>query len=86
MSFTETYQVLSTNWLLCACAGVSDAMAAAAQAQGLCSVVGDRPGRAEPRENKRRPKVLKLMTVPRSVYKAAIKVATTSLAAPAKIP
>lgn len=86
MSFTETYQVLSTNWLLCACAGVSDAMAAAAQAQGVCAVVGNRPGRAEPRENKRRPKVLKLMTVPRAVFQAAFKAATAARASLAKIP
>ena len=72
MSFTETYQVLATNWLLCACTGVSEAMAVSAQQQGACAKVGQRPGRSEPRENKRRPKVLKLMTVPRRVYHAAL--------------
>lgn len=72
MSFTETYQLLSTNWLLCACSVVSGAMATSAQVQGACAVVGARPGRIEPRENKRRPKVLKLMTVPRRIFKAAI--------------
>lgn len=71
MSFSETYQVLSTNWLLCACTGISDAMATSAQAQGVTAIVGHRPGRCEPRENKRRAKVLKLMTVPRNVAKAA---------------
>jgi hypothetical protein len=86
MSFTETYQVLSTNWLLCACVGVSDAMAAASQAQGVCAIVGNRPGRAEPRENKRRPKTLKLMTVPRAVFKATLKAAIAALAALTKIP
>lgn len=71
MSFSETYQVLSTNWLLCACNGVSNAMAESALAQGVCAIVGNRPGRFEPRENKRRPKVLKLMKVPRQLFKAA---------------
>jgi hypothetical protein len=72
MSFTETYQLLSTNWLLCACAGVNEAMVSSAQAQGVCAIVGNRPGRSEPRENKRRPKVLKLMTVPRRIYHAML--------------
>lgn len=73
MSFTETYQLLSTNWLLCACTGVSETMATAAQAQGVCAVVGNRPGRVEPRENKRRPKLLKRMTTPRRLFHEAIR-------------
>jgi hypothetical protein len=72
MSFTETHQLLATNWLLCACVGVSDAMAESAQLQGMCAIVGQRPDRTEPRENKRRPKVIKLMTIPRRLYHAAI--------------
>lgn len=72
MSFSETYQLLSTNWLLCACNGVSEAMAISAQAQGVTAIVGNRPGRSEPRENKRRPKVLKLMTIPRRLLRAAM--------------
>ncbi len=40
-------------------------MVAASQRQGVCAVVGQRPNRLEPRENKRRPKTIKLMTVPR---------------------
>lgn len=67
MSFTETYQLLSTNWLLCACVGVNDAMAVSAQQQSTCAVVGHRPDRSEPRENKHRKKILKLMTSPRWV-------------------
>ena len=70
MSFTETYQLLSSNWLLCACVGVSETMALSAQQQGTCAIVGQRPDRSEPRENKRRPKVLKLMIVPRGIYHA----------------
>lgn len=76
LSFTETYQLLSTNWLLCACVGVNDAMAVSAQQQGRCAVVGHRPDRSEPRENKRRPKVLKLMTVARRVFHAAMAALT----------
>jgi hypothetical protein len=72
MSFTETFQLLSTNWLLCACAGVNEAMVSSAQAQGVCAIVGNRPDRSEPRENKRRPKVLKLMTVPRRIFHAML--------------
>ena len=73
MSFTETYQVISTNWLLAACVGANEALVHSAEAQGVCAVVGNRPGRSEPRENKRRPKVLKLMTVPRRVYHAVLE-------------
>ncbi|WP_404307082.1 IS4 family transposase [Neorhodopirellula lusitana] len=72
LSFTETYQVLSTNWLLCACVGVSKPMVIASLSQCTCAVVGNRPGRAEPRENKRRPKTLKLMKVPRWIFHAAM--------------
>ena len=32
MSFTETYLMLSTNWLLCACTDVNEAMSVACQA------------------------------------------------------
>lgn len=72
MSFTETYQLLSTNWLLCACVGVRESMAIASQQQSTCAVIGNRPGRSKPRENKRRPKILKLMTVPRKLFHAAL--------------
>ncbi len=63
---------LATNWLLSACAGVSEAMAVSAQQQGTCAVIGQRPDRVEPRENKRRPKVLKLMKVAKRMFHAAI--------------
>jgi hypothetical protein len=79
LSFTETHQLLATNWLLCACVGVTEAMAVSAQRQGVCAVAGQRPDRVEPRENKRRPKVLKLMTVARKIFHATV-------AALAKIP
>jgi hypothetical protein len=54
-------------------------MVRASQEQGVCAIIGSRPGRVEPRANKRRPKILKLMTVPRRILKAVI-------AACAKIP
>ena len=72
MSFTETYQMLSTNWLLCACTEVNTAMSVACQAQGVCAVVGNRPGRIEQRANKRRPKILKLMTTTRREFQATL--------------
>lgn len=71
LSFSETYQVLSTNWLLCACVGVSEPMKSASRGQSVSAVVGNRPGREEPRENKRRPKTIKLMKIPRSAFHAA---------------
>ncbi len=52
MSFTGTHLLLATNWLLCACIGVSEAMAVSAQQQGTCAVIGQRPDRVEPRENR----------------------------------
>ncbi len=67
-SFTETHQLLSTNWLRCGCVGVKDSVAVAYQRQGTSAIISNRPGRSEPRENKRRPKVLKLMTVPRQLF------------------
>lgn len=50
MSFTETHQLLATNWLLCTCVGVSEAMAVSAQLQGTCAIVGQGPDRSEPRK------------------------------------
>jgi len=50
MSFTETYQLLATNWLLCACVGVNPVMATSAQAQVASAVVGNRP--ADPSREK----------------------------------
>ena len=60
------------------CVGVSEAMAVLAQQQGTCAIVGQRPDQSEPGGNKRRPKVLKLMVVPRKLYHAA-KVAMSKI-------
>lgn len=75
MSFTKTLQMLGANWLLCGVIGVSETMASLGQSQPADATVGHRPGRFEPRKNKRRPKVLALMTKPRDAYKIEIGVA-----------
>lgn len=68
LSFTATMQLLSTNWLLCAVNGVSQLMAQLAQEASCSEKVGNRPNRYEPRANKRRKKVIALMTKPRTAY------------------
>lgn len=75
MSFSRAMVLLGTNWLLCGARGVNDALIALGENQPLDEVVGHRPDRIEPRANKRRPKVLKLMTQPRSEFKAQLGVA-----------
>jgi hypothetical protein len=68
MSFTRSLVLLGTSWLLCGARGVNEALVEFGQAQPLDELVGHREGRSEPRANKRRPKVLKLLTIPRSEY------------------
>jgi len=75
MSFTRAMVLLGTTWLMCGSRGVNDASVELDQAQTLDEQVGHREGRIEPRANKRRPKVLKLMTIPRAVYQSQMKVA-----------
>lgn len=75
MSFTRCMVLLGTSWLLCGARGVNDSIVALGQAQPLDDLVGHREGRIEPRANKRRPKILKLLTIPRAAYKAQIGVA-----------
>ena len=68
LSFTTTQQLLATIWLLCAVIGLTDELSLHGQ-QACCSEqVGHRDGRVEPRCNKRRPKILALMTKPRAQY------------------
>ena len=75
LSFTTTQQLLATNWLLCAVIGVTEELRNVGQ-QTCCSQrVGHREGRVEPRRNKRRPKVLALMTKPRRQYQEELKAA-----------
>lgn len=68
LSFTRTMVLLGTIWLMCGARGTNDALIKLGQAQPLDEVVGHRPDRVEPRVNKRRPKVLKLMSQPRNQY------------------
>ena len=75
LSFTTTLQLLGTSWLLCAVIGVTEELAALGQAASSSERVGHRPGRAEPRKNKRRPKLIALMTKPRHEYHAELGVA-----------
>jgi len=65
VSFTTTMQLLATNWLLCAVIGVTATLASLGNAMPSSEQVGHRDGRVEPRKNKRRPKVIGLLTKPR---------------------
>jgi hypothetical protein len=72
MSFTRTLVLLSTNWLLCGANGLNRSLIALGDNQPLDELAGHRPDRVEPRANKRRPKILKLMTQPRAEFKAQL--------------
>ena len=72
MSFTRSLVLLGTSWLRCNARGVNESLVELGQAQPLDELVGHREGRIEPRANKRRPKVLKLLTVPRAVYQTQL--------------
>ena len=76
VSFTTTMQLLATNWLLCAVIGVPLELAKLGQLMPCSERVGHREGRLEPRANQRRPKMIALMTKPRSVYQAELEAAT----------
>ena len=69
LSFTDTYQMLSTNWLVGAIVEPSVWMRQAMLDQPVGEIVGNRPDRVEPRANKRRPKVLELLTVSRRQWR-----------------
>jgi hypothetical protein len=75
LSFTTTMQLLATNWLLCAVIGVSDELDTLGQEASCSQRVGHRDGRAEPRVNKRRPKILALMKKPRHQLQAELEAA-----------
>ncbi len=68
LSFTTTMQMLGTNWLLCAVVGVTTELSIMGQVAPGSERAGHRPGRVEPRVNKRRPKLIALMTKPRHEY------------------
>jgi hypothetical protein len=72
LSFTTTLQLFGTSWLLCAVIGVTPELSALGQAASSSERVGHRPGRFEPRKNKRRPKIIALMTKPRHTYRTQL--------------
>ena len=65
LSLTATLQMLGNLWLAAAIISVDAELRALFQTHQITLKVGNRPGRNEPRVNKRRPKMLKLMTEPR---------------------
>ena len=65
LSLTATLQMLGNLWLANALQSRDDTLGVLLQAHQVALEVGQRGGRNEPRANKRRPKILKLMTEPR---------------------
>jgi hypothetical protein len=65
LSLTATLQMLGALWLASAIHDFSAELRTLLQSHQVTLKVGNRPGRNEPRANKRRPKILKLMTEPR---------------------
>ena len=72
LSFTTTMQLLGTNWLLCAVIGVTSELAQLGEEASSSELVCHRPDRVDPRGNKRRPKVMALMTQTRREYHAEL--------------
>jgi hypothetical protein len=65
LSLTATLQILGNLWLANAIHDFDVELRVLFQTHQVTPKVGHRPGRNEPRVNKRRPKILKLMTEPR---------------------
>jgi hypothetical protein len=65
LSLTATLQMLGNLWLSSAIHHFDRELQILFQTHQVTLKVGNRPGRNEPRVNKRRPKILKLMTEPR---------------------
>lgn len=72
LSFTASMQMIASSWLLCAVTGVSSELAELGQHAASSKQVGHRPDRIEPRANKRRPKLLALLTKPRHEARQAL--------------
>jgi hypothetical protein len=66
MSFTATRQLLGNLWLINAVVNLTAELAELRFRQQTETPVGHRPDRCEPRANKRRPKILALLTKPRA--------------------
>jgi len=75
LSFTATVQMLGNLWLCSAVSGVDESLRELFVSHQLSIRVGHRVGRTEPRANKRRPKILALLTEPRAVAKARLEAA-----------
>ena len=71
LSLTATLQMIGNLWLANAMHEVNARLPALFRTHQVKLKVGNRPGRNEPRVNKRRPKMLKLMTEPRPKKLAA---------------
>ena len=65
LSFTTTQQLLANNWLLASVILTAE-LVELGQQTSASEIVGNRPDRVEPRANKRRPKLLALLTKPRA--------------------
>ena len=75
LSLTATLQMLGNLWLSNAICPVDPALRELFLEHQITIKVGHRPGRSEPRANKRRPKLLKLMTEPRHKTKTKLEAA-----------
>lgn len=64
LSFTTTMQLLATNWVL-ASVRITAELIELGQHASCSQMVGNRPDRIEPRANKRRPKLIALLSKPR---------------------
>lgn len=73
LSLTATLQMFGNLWLSNAIRGVDVGMRELLFAHHIAIKVGHRPGRNEPRANKRRPKILQLLTKPRQEAKAELE-------------
>jgi len=65
MSFAATMQMLATTWLLNAVIDAAEVLRQLHDENARSIKVGHRTGRIEPRANKRRPKLMELLTKPR---------------------
>ncbi len=73
LSLTATLQMLGNLWLSNAIRGVDAGLPELFLQHHITIKVGHRPGRNEPRANKRRPKILQLLTKPRHEAKAELE-------------
>ena len=69
LSFTTTMQLLASNWVL-ASVMLTQELVQLGLETSSSETVGNRPDRVEPRANKRRPKLLALLTKPRHFARA----------------